>query len=269
MTDEVSKYKDQIEQLKKENEFLKQSQEKFNFLNNMFSNLLKLHDLESIYDYISLKLEKYIPNAIILFNSVNEQQQSSRLEKISGITGEFLKKLIKISGFNPIGKTFDLLPNYSNSFKSGKLIELKMGLTEFSASQFPDFALKSIEKLIGLHKIYTIGILKDEHLLATIHFFAFNKTDITDISFIETFVTYSGIILQNKIAEIALKENEERLNFILRLSPAIIAIVDSNGRITYNSAIQNELLGFNKRDLTNTNIFNGDFIHPDDQGNRI
>jgi len=60
-------YKQEIEKLQSEIKFLTEKQEKFNFLTDMFSNLHKLPDLESIYTYIVNSLQKIISNTIILY----------------------------------------------------------------------------------------------------------------------------------------------------------------------------------------------------------
>ncbi len=205
MMEEISKYKQQIEQLQNENKFLKENQEKFNLLNDLFSEMLNLQDLESIYKYIAVTLQKCFANTIVLYVSVNEQANDTRLEAVEGISNKFFNKILNLSGFNPIGKKFKLLPTHNEYFRAGKLVEFSGGLGEFSASEFPYLIAKSIENLIGLHKIYTIGILKDEHLFAAIHFLTFSKTVINDNNFIEAFVKRAGIILQKKIAAIPMK----------------------------------------------------------------
>lgn len=233
MKDEIAQFQAKIQKLQEENKILNDNLKNFYLLNNMFSELLKLKDLEQIYLYISGCLQNHIPNSIVLYVSIDEQVNETKLECIEGINNNLLKRILSISGFNPIGKTYKLLPKHNDYFRAGKLVEFKGGLAEFSASEFPDMIAHSIEKLIGLYKIYTIGIVKDENLLAAIHFLTFSKQTITDSFFIETFVKQAGIILQKKIAENALFESEKYIRTILESEPECVKIIDRDGKLEY------------------------------------
>ena len=122
-----------------------------------------------------------------------------------------INKVLKLIGFNLIGKKFEINPMHFSYFITGNLVEFNGGLVEFSASEIPVVVARAIEKLVDLHKIYTIGINKDNNLLASVHFFTFKKQEITNRSFLETFVRQAGIVLQKKMAEDSLKESENKL----------------------------------------------------------
>lgn len=229
MTDESAKYLKQIEDLRKENELLWDSQAKYNLLNDMFTDLLKLQELPEIYKFIARSLHKHFPNGLVLYISIDEAANETCFEHVEGLDNALLKKILSISSFNPIGRKYKLLPNFNDHFRSGKLVEFTDGLAEFSGTEFPSLIARSIEKIIGLNKIYTIGIVKDESLLAAIHFFMFSKSEINDIPFVETFVRHAGIILQKKIAEIALLKSEAKTKAILHTIPDMMFILNSEG----------------------------------------
>jgi len=244
---------------------IKSSEEKFKLLNNLISEMLELQNLESIYNYITNFLQSRYPNTVVLFNSVDENLNETTFETVSGLSNNLISEIIKISGYNLIGKKFKVVQQHRNYFKSGKFVEFNGNLSQFAASELPEFVTKSIEMLIQLHKIYTIGITKDEDLLASVHFFTYNNQSIDDSSFIEAFVKQAGIVIQKKIAEQALKKNEEKLTAIFSLLPAIISIVDKNGKIIYNSGTFNNLLKYNIKDRVGENIITSDLIHPIDR----
>ncbi len=188
----------QIGKLSLQEETAVRVSERFRVLRDISSEILDLHDLDSIYSYITATLQKYLPDTIILFNSVDEENKTVRLEKMAGIENKFLKQVFQVTGFNPIGKKFKLIDTHDSYFRSGDFIEFQGNLAGFSASDISPIIARTIEKLIGLHKIYTIGIKKEEHLLAAIHFFTFNNKAIYDRSFIEAFVKQAGIVIQKK-----------------------------------------------------------------------
>jgi PAS domain S-box-containing protein len=233
--------------------------EKFIFLGDSTSEMLDLPDLKSIYTYITTSLQKHLPDTIILFNSIDEENKVVHLETITGIENKFLKQIFKVAGFNPVGKEFKLISTHDNYFRSGKFVEFKGNLADFADSDISPALAGTFEKLVGLHKIYTIGIKKDNNLLAAIHFFTFNKRVIYDCHFIETFVKQAGIVIQKKMTEKALKESEEKYRNIfenvqdvyfeasidgevLEVSPSVESF--SNGQYTPNEIIGKSIYDF-------------------------
>ncbi len=214
---------------------LVESELKFKLLNQIASEMLTLQTLDCIYKYIAETLNTRFPNTIILIVSVDEQNNDTCLETVAGINNSMLNKALSISGFNPVGKRFRLLPTHDKYFRSGNFIEFNGGLAEFAANEFPSIAGKAIEKLIGLHKIYTIGINKDDRLLAAIHFITFNKTVIDDSSFIESLVKQSGIIIQKKMVELKLKENETSLRELNATKDKFFSIIAHDLRSPFNA----------------------------------
>ncbi|WP_338357970.1 PAS domain S-box protein [Yeosuana marina] len=256
-------------ELHKAKEKAEEKEEKFKLLNRLTSEMLLLPDIESIYKFIAENLQKHYPNTIILTSSVDESNHESRLEIISGLNNSLLKKAIKVLGFNPVGRTYKLTEIHNDFFKSGNFIEFDGGLAEFSASELPAFTAKAIEKLISLHKIYTIGINKDDELLAAIHFFTFNEQVISDGNFIEVFVKPAGLVIQKKIDEQTLKiakekeaESKKRFKFLLENAPDGVAINDIDGRLIYASPNALRHFGYSENEIIGH--FGHEFTHPDD-----
>lgn len=197
----------------------------FQTLNQMFSEMLTLNNFSELYQFVTRQLHGFYPQNIVLYISINEEIGETRLEAISGIENKIFKKVLEVTGNNPIGKTFKLLQQYNNFFRSGKLVHFEGGLSEFSSSEFPVWMSKMIEKLIGLKQIHTIGINKDESLIAAIHFFSFGTDTNFDADFIELFVKKAGIIIQNKLAEYELIDNQKKLKELNDLKDKLFSII--------------------------------------------
>ena len=119
MIDEESKCREHLELLEKENELLRESCIKFNLLNELFSDMLKLPDLESIYRNVLSCLQKHVPNTILLFNVIDELHNESTLVEVAGLTNSLLQRLVKVAGFNPIGKVYRLVPEHNDYCRTG------------------------------------------------------------------------------------------------------------------------------------------------------
>jgi nitrogen-specific signal transduction histidine kinase len=212
-------------QIKKYHSHLKQ----FDLLCDMIADLQNKDQIRDIYKYIASKLHSIYKHTLVLYVSINEEIEETCLEYTAGVNEALLKKIINLTGFNPIGKKYKLLPQHNNYFRSGDLVEFPGDLHEFSKGEFPRVPAQAIQKLIGLHKIYTIGILKATNLLGAVHILTFNKTTITDKKFIGIFIKQAGIIIQKKKLDCKLKKSEQRVQLILRSLPDMMFIQNSDG----------------------------------------
>jgi signal transduction histidine kinase len=177
----------------------------------MIAEMLSLATLDDIYTFIIENLQKQLPYTTILLVSIDEKNKKTKLEKVTGLEKYYFDKILNLIGYNPIGKTFELLPSHHSYFKSGNLVEFYGGMSIFAGPEIPVIVSAAIDKIIGLNKIYTIGINNDDQLLACVHFFVFNNQEIQNIDFIETFIKQAGIIIQKKIVVEDLKTSEIEL----------------------------------------------------------
>mgnify|MGYP001809950403 CR=1 FL=1 len=224
---------------------LKTSEEKLKLINELTSEMLELPDVKGIYTYIVNKLHQRLPDTIVLFNSIDENAKQSRVERIVGIENKLLSRIMELTGFDPRDKVYKLSSLHDSYFQLGKLVEFNGGLTEFSDSAITPLLAQTISKIIGLHKIYTIGLKKDKKLLSSIHFFTFNKMEIEETSFIETLVNQAGIILQKKLAEQDLKVSEEKYRQLAENMKDIVWVFDTQTmRFNYISPSVKSLRGY-------------------------
>lgn len=258
----ILEYLIDVTKRKAEDAVIKKSVTELKLLKQLTTEMLLLPDLTELYKFIAETLQKKLSNTIVLYVSIDESNKQSKLEVVSGLKNKLLNQVIKISGFNPIGKEYQLNEIHNTYFKSGDFVEFKKGLSEFSASEFPALATVAIEKLIGLHRIYTIGINEKGHLLGAIHFFTFNKKEITDSNFIESFVREAGLIIQKRKILDELSESEQQFKtFFNRAADAIFIADSETGIIVDANKVASELI---KRPIDEIIGLHQSELHPKD-----
>jgi PAS domain S-box-containing protein len=233
-----------ISDRKKAEELLKNSEERYKLLSKTASEMLGLEKLEDIYTYITQTLSKQYPNTVCVFATVNKEQTNTKISNIEGLDQTLLEQVIKISGFNLTGKNFNILPGHYKKYKSGRLIGFEGGLAELAGNEFPAPATQAIEKMLGIHKIYAIGIHKNDKLYAIAHFFTLKNADFANHSYIESFVKQAGIVIERKLMEKRLKESEKRLSLANATKDKFFSIIAHDLRNPFN-----HLLGFSELNL--------------------
>jgi PAS domain S-box-containing protein len=235
---------------------LSENIKQFKNLSSSGTELLNLPGLHDIYEYLTTAFHQQYPNAVILFNTIDETESNSTIIYIKGITDTLLDKTLKLTGFDFSAKKFTLTPFHAKLFKSGKLHHFTGGLAQFVGNEFPVFAAKAIERLLGISNIYTIGINKGDRLFATIHFFALKNSSITDGDYIESFIKQAGIVIERKLLEESLKQSEEKYRLIAENTSDVIWTLSIDTlKFTYISPSVIQLTGFTVEEAVSQTVF--------------
>lgn len=217
---------------RKVEELVRRNAEMFSELNQASNEMLQLPDLKSIYSFMARYLHQKFPNSIILSVAIDELEQSAELVEVAGPENSMLGKIQKMTGWIFRNKKFKLVPAIYELFRTGILKEFSGGLVAFSSEEFSSLVAESIQKLLNINKIYTIGILNENELLGAIHFFTLRQSEISDHAYIELFVKQAGLLIQNKMIQHEMAKSEKKFRTIFEDAPIGIALVESlNGRL--------------------------------------
>jgi len=229
------------------------------FLNNSINDLISIDDTKSLYDYFTQSIHSFYPNAIILYMSADEEKKFVKLESLAGLDNSLLAKIIKNTGFDPIGNHFQLTEEHKKIFSVGRFHAHEGGLADLPANEYPIAATKIIQKLLNIHRIYSIGINKDNELLGGMHIFTLDGKEIKDGDFLETYTAYFSSIIQNHNVTNKLKLSESRLRDAQRIAHIGNWTLDlKTGKVDMSDEML-DLVGFkdkNKaKDVSNHEIF--------------
>ncbi|MBN2658027.1 MAG: hypothetical protein JXR86_13290 [Spirochaetales bacterium] len=162
---------------------------------------------DNIYEYIGRSLLGYLnDSAYILVNSVDYDNKKSTVEAVLGI-GNFLEKLIHILGFDPGRMSFaieDSTPYYAD----GKLHDFDEGIYGLSLGSIPRVVSSSIEKLLGIKRIYLIDMAKQDQFFGTVIILSRSREPLQNRELIETFIKQASIAIQKSQAEVGLQKSE-------------------------------------------------------------
>lgn len=218
---------------------------KVELLSRSATEMIELPDLPSIYKYICNNIHQIYRDTIVLFVTIDEERMETTLTEVAGLESVIFRKVADLTGFNPLGKKYRLLPSHHKIFKRAHFREFQGGLAEFAASEFPELIANLIQKILGITHIYTIGINKGKKLLSAVHIFARHNNKITDAEFVETLIKQAGIIIERKMLE-------EQMRFQATILDQIsdrVTVTDLDGVITYINKAEEKMMKLTSGDI--------------------
>ncbi|NQU83820.1 MAG: PAS domain S-box protein, partial [Parcubacteria group bacterium] len=204
------------------------------------------HD-KDIYTFIGEQLQELIvKDSYVIVNSTDTESKTLITRAIIGI-GKLSEKVASLIGKNPTGMTYNVEDEDLVYLSDGKLHLYEEGLYGISLKTIPKTVCKSIEKLLNIKSIFTIGLIKDNKLFGTLSILLKEDTgELKNKQLIETFIKQASIAVQKKQAEDALKESNENYQQVISNITAVVwkADIGENGAFenTYFSPVLDELL---------------------------
>lgn len=221
----------------------------------------------SIYQIIAEALRELNPNAIIVVNSIDSQQEISRTEAF--ITPpNMLERIISILGFKPVGKSYKIDSSILE-LESGYIRKFEQGLHELSFKTIPKSISKSLEQLVNLGAIYGIAFLVDGKMYANAAMILPKGDALSHLETIKTFVRQASVTLKRVEAEKKeekLAESEREKSSLIDNLPGFVykCANDRNWTMYYLSEKCFNITGYHPQDLINNNKLSyNNIIHPD------
>ncbi len=178
----------------------------YGVLKSNLQQLLEINSLKEIYDIIGVGLNKCVQHSIVIVNEVIENETMTVTRGIYGIENSRLANYFDMLGTNPVGQSFKLKNTLRELYQKGGLHTIDQGLPVFSNNSFEEKILFAISKLLDIRQIYTIGLKKDDKVIAAIHIFKQHEKEIDEKDMVTQIIGQAEIALQNRIYQMELEE---------------------------------------------------------------
>ena len=262
ISSETDKLQSQIDDLIKQKQQLELQIKNHESLSTL---LLECHELETIEGilYSTGKfLSNLLPNSIIMVLHSIPETNLLRLYEIFGIDNFLLKQIIDKLGYNIKGHDFEIIENTRAIYEHTTLTEIKGGLKEFAQGAVPDFAADFGQKLLGIKKIFTIGIAGNRNIFGNLHILTRKETELVDSHLIETIIYQASVAIgrlqyfyQLKESEAKIRKNIEELEILNAAKDRFFSILAHDLRAPFHILLSvSALLSTDIEDLSQEEI---------------
>lgn len=235
---------------KSTNELLQKNQES-TLLADISFRLAQCSSEDEVFTVVASSLRELLPKSVTVVMKFSTDEQTATVIEVNNLDSFLFSSAVSIVGFNPIGKSFAINPDFTSKYCTSALYRFENGLYELSSSVLSKFVSDRIESLLHIEAVYTIGLMQEEYLFGYIHIFQLKDSEIIDVPVIETIIHQCSLTLSNIRSHRLVMESEKRYRGAILQANAVpyVKQYDKN----YYSFMPQEievLTGYPPRDIT-------------------
>ncbi len=182
--------------------------------------LSRAPDDESYFRRLGEALSAVVPDSVVIVNSIDERRRTARVESIDGISSGFFGRIVSALGFDPVGKTLDILPAFRAIYSREGLNRVDDGLQALSDGVLSGRVARLLEGMLGVGAVYSAGLLSKGRLLASVHLILRNRSELPEIQLLSDFLSAASGLLQHRVAEVELAEQGREMTALLDTTEA-------------------------------------------------
>lgn len=185
-----------------------------------FSSKLNLSEsLDEVCVLVCKKIKEIVGQGYVVVTLMDETEQKLTIRATEGFNDSgMVNSAIRLLGGDPRGTEYytkDMFPEELEQFRSGKLELINDGLYVIMTRKHPKVACKMLERLMGIHFVYTIGFIhKNRHLGGAIVMLKTQEAVQENKALIETVMGQSSPIIGRGWSELKLHESELKFRTI-------------------------------------------------------
>ncbi len=229
--DDITEQKIQQAELERVNHSMK-------ILVDSATSFLTIQDKTKLYHLIGKKLSEIVPESIIIINRFNEEKMQLETQHVKGLEGK-MEKISKILGFDLEKNAYPVDYKDLERFNERNLFEFDQNEILKENQYFKNSLYNVMKKMLGIDKVYFIGLRNQHHLLGNIAILTRNNRQIEDFDLIKAFIYQASVAIDKSIVEGKLLEAKEKAEENTRLKSAFLANMSHEIRTPMNG-----ILGF-------------------------
>ncbi|MEI6434680.1 MAG: PAS domain S-box protein [Bacteroidota bacterium] len=190
---------------------------------------------DNIYEYINQELSNLTGAKYVIINSYKKSSNTLTTESFfsDDSTNKQIRQLLgrTIEGFTMNPDDFII-----NELLRKQILLVSGGLFELCGEKIPHAICRSIEKLMNIDKIFSMGLCADNELYGTATLLLQKDDIIENNDILDTFINQTSAALQRKSIDESLKESEEALKYsesrsraLIEAIPDLMFMLDSEG----------------------------------------
>lgn len=224
----------------------------------------RMENVDDICQLIAETIHSVNPTAYIVVSLYDKEQGSIRPRAVVGL-GDMAERIFNILGGDPKKMTAD--PNKMGEdgmlYTTGKLEYVPGGLYDLMAGALPRAACRTVETLMGVDNVYTVGFALGDEPYGGVSIFTRKGQDVHYKSAIETLTSHLSVVMQRRQAEESLRKSEQkyRLHFE-HVSDIVYSIAPDFRILTISPSVQT-VLGYRPEELTGKSFQDLNILAPD------
>ncbi len=203
-----------ITERKKGEEKEKQYASSLAFLSRTAMEFVELPSKSDIYQFIGKRLRELVGNSFVLVNSFDDTTQCIKAQAFLGARKE-IESALKILNKDLMRMSFPISEEARAGLTTGKLVKVPGGLYVLSFEKIPKHICTTLEKILNLGDIYTMGFTRKGKLFGNAVIITRGRAGLEKSDLIETFIGQASVALQRRRAEEELKKYREHLEEIV------------------------------------------------------
>lgn len=183
------------------------------FLSDFSLKVNSIKNIDELYDFAGKSVFKLLNNSYLFVSKYDAINNTSGIYTHYGFDKHILRinELTKIDITKYSIKIEEMSDEELKLFTSGTLAEVEQGLYTLASRKIPKAICRTIEGILGVSKVYTIGFTRNNKLFGGINILSKSSEELPNKKLIENIVSQASIVIQRLIAENKLQHSRNDL----------------------------------------------------------
>jgi PAS domain S-box-containing protein len=227
------------------------------------ARLQRCHDSDSVFGVVHDFFSALFPHDIVIVNEVQAGGDHLVTREVLGVGAALFHKAESMMGWAIAQHRYPVTPRYRGILEAGRMERIEGGLAELSEGKLSATVSHSIEQLLGVREVWSIGVADAGLAYAGIHVFLREERPEMPAGVVEAFANLCFVTLAGFEAQAGLAESEERFRTLIEQTDQGILVGHPDGRIlVYNLAMEH-ISGYTCEEVEREGWFNLAFPTPE------